>query len=201
MIRILQSSWLTALLGCLLYLGTTLLVIRPGKFAAVTMPPEDRSANDDPSWKFKNPEFDQWIAQMRDEKERLALREQQLKEWQSRLEAEHQEIATITQTVARLQADFDKNVVQFRSQEMDNIKRQVKLIAAMTPAGAAALFNEMPDDDVIRILFIMKADVASSILDTMSKLGKEQARRAATLTGRLHQVLPLLTNAVPTATR
>lgn len=191
---------MTALLGCLLYLGTTLLVVRPGKFTVAAMPVEDRSSNEDPSWKFKNPEFDQWIAQMRDEKEKLALREQQLKDWQSRLDAERQEIATITQTVARLQADFDTNVIRFRAQEMDNVKHQVKLIAAMTPAGAAALFNEMPDDDVVRILFIMKADVASSILDTMSKMGKEQARRAAALTGRVHQVLPLSTNAVSATT-
>lgn len=191
---------MTALLGCLLYLGTTLLMVRPGKFTVVAMPAEDRSSTEDPSWKFKNPEFDQWIAQMRDEKEKLALREQQLKDWQSRLDAERQEIATITQTVARLQADFDTNVIRFRAQEMDNVKHQVKLIAAMTPAGAAALFNEMPDEDVVRILFIMKADVASSILDTMSKMGKEQARRAAALTGRVHQVLPLSTNAVSATT-
>jgi flagellar motility protein MotE (MotC chaperone) len=199
MIRILQSFWLTALVGCLLYLGTTLVVIRPDHFETVPMVPSNRSATDDPSWKFKNPELDQWITQTKDETERLVLREQQLKEWQSRLDAERQEIATVTQTVARLQADFDKNVIRFRTQEMDNVKHQVKLIAAMTPAGAAAMFNEMGDDDVVRILFIMKADVASAILDTMSKLGKEDARRAAALTSRLHQVLPQSTNAVSTA--
>jgi len=200
MIQILQSSWLTALVGCLLYLGTTFMVVRNENITEATVAPSDRAARNDPSWEFKNPEFDQWIAQMKEEKEKLALREQQLKELQSRLDAERQEIVTVTQTVARLQADFDKNVIRFRSQEMENIKRQVKLIAAMTPAGAAALFNEMADDDVVRILFIMKADVASAILDTMSKLGKEEARRAATLTGRLYQVLPLATNAVSAAT-
>ena len=199
MIRILQSSWLTALLGCLLYLGTTLALLRPDKFTAVQLLLSDRSAEDDPSWKFKNPEFDQWIAQMKDEKEALALREQQLNEWQSRLDAERQEISTVTQTVARLQADFDKNVVRFRAQETDNVKRQAKLMAAMSPTGAATMFNEMADDDVVRILFTMKTDEASVILDTMSKLGKSEARRAATLTGRLHQVLPFSTNAASPA--
>jgi flagellar motility protein MotE (MotC chaperone) len=161
--------------------------------------PADHSASDDPSWKFKNPEFDQWVAQMKDEKETLALREQHLSEWQSRLDAERQEISTVTQTVAQLQTDFDKNVIRFRAQETDNVKHQAKLIAAMSPAGAAAMLNEMADDDIVRILFIMKTDEASAILDTMSKLGKPEARRAAVLTGRLHQILPLATNAVPTA--
>jgi flagellar motility protein MotE (MotC chaperone) len=199
MIRILQSSWLAALMGCLLYLGTTLVVIRPEKFAEARIMPSDHSASDDPSWKFKNPEFDQWVAQMKDEKETLALREQHLSEWQSRLDAERQEISTVTQTVAQLQTDFDKNVIRFRAQETDNVKHQAKLIAAMSPAGAAAMLNEMADDDIVRILFIMKTDEASAILDTMSKLGKPEARRAAVLTGRLHQILPLATNAVPTA--
>jgi len=198
MIRILQSSWLTALLGCLLYLGTTLALIQPDKFAAAHLVPSDHSAADDPSWKFKNPEIDQWIAQMKDEKEALALREQQLNEWQSRLDAERQEIASVTQAVAQVQADFDKNVIRFRAQETDNVKRQAKLVAAMTPAAAVAMFNEMADDDVVRILFTMKTDEASAILDTMGKLGKPEAQRVAILTGRMRQVLPFSTNVVST---
>jgi flagellar motility protein MotE (MotC chaperone) len=58
----------------------------------------------------------------------------------------------------------------------------------------------MADDDVVRILFTMKTDQASLILDTMSKLGKAEARRAAILTERMHQILPVSTNAVSTAT-
>ncbi len=69
----------------------------------------------------------------------------------------------------------------------------------MSPAGAAAMLNEMTDDDVVRILFIMKTDEASALLDTMSKMGKPEAKRAAQLTGRLRQVLPMSTNAVTAA--
>jgi flagellar motility protein MotE (MotC chaperone) len=50
------------------------------------------------------------------------------------------------------------------------------------------MFAEMSDDDVVRILFVMKPDEASAILDTLSKSG--EAKRAALLTERLHQVLP-----------
>ena len=200
MIRILQSAWLTALIGCLLYLGTTLALFRAEKFSVVHTVATNRSADDDPSWRFKNPEFDQWIAQMKDEKEAIAVREQQLNEWQARLDAEHQEISTVTQTVTQLQTDFDRYVIRFNAQEMDNAKHQVKVIAAMTPAGAVAMLNEMPDDDVVRLLYTMKTADASAILDTMSKLGRTEARRAATLTARLHQVLPMPTNTVSSAT-
>jgi len=199
MMRIFQSSWLTVFLGCLLYLGTTAGLLRPKRFAGMQLVSSEYSTEEDPSWRFKNPEFDQWVAQIKDEREALAVREQQLNEWQTRLDAERQEISTITQTVARLQTDFDRNVIRFRAQEADNVKRQAKLIAAMTPPGATSMLNEMPDDDVVRILYTMKTDEASLILDYLSKAGKAEAKRAADLTARLHQVLPLATNAASAA--
>jgi flagellar motility protein MotE (MotC chaperone) len=197
MIRILKSSWFVALTGCLLYLATTLALLNPAEFAgARPVVPEQRSADDDPSWKFKNPEFDQWVAQMKQEKDAMAAREQQLNDWQTRLDAERQEISTVTQTVAQLQAQFDQNVIRFRAGEAENVKRQAKLIAAMSPEGAATLFGNMSDDDVVRILFTMKIDEASLVLDAMNKMGKTESKHAAMLTERMHQVLPPDTNSI-----
>jgi len=48
----------------------------------------------------------------------------------------------------------------------------------------------MPNDDVTRLLATMKADEASLILDSLSKLGQPQAKRAADLTAQLRLVLP-----------
>jgi hypothetical protein len=36
----------------------------------------------------------------------------------------------------------------------------------------------------------MKADAASAVLETMGRSGKDQAKHAAVLTEKLHQVLP-----------
>ncbi len=190
---------MTALAGCVLYLGTTFAVIKGKTFTRPEREAVECSADDDPSWKFRNPELDQWLAQIKTEKESLALRAQQLSEWQARLEAERNEISSVTQSVANLQAEFDKNVIRFKAQEADNIKHQAKLISAMTPASAAAMLNEMNETDVVRILFTLKSDVASSILETMSKSSPALARRAAMLTSRLQQVLPFDTNAVSPA--
>jgi flagellar motility protein MotE (MotC chaperone) len=190
MIRILQSGWFVALLGCALYLGTTIAVLSPSKFAGAQFVQPDYSAEDDPSWRFRNPEFNEWVSQIQNEKERLSVREQELDEWQTRLNTELQEISTVTQMVCQLQSDFDKNVVRFKAQETDNVKHQAKLISAMSPEGAVAIFDQMSDDDVVRILFVMKPDEGSAILDTLSKMGPDEAKRAAILTERLHQVLP-----------
>lgn len=191
MIRVLQSSWFAALAGCVLYLVVTALALNASTFAgAKFVQPSGTSAEDDPSWKFRNPEFNQWLSQIKDEKDALAARELRLNEWQTRLEAERQEITVVTQTVAQLQADFDRNVIRFKEAEIDNIKHQAKLISAMSPEGAATVLDQMADDDAVRILFIMKADAASAVLDILGKTGKDRARHAAVLTAKLHQVVP-----------
>ena len=193
MVRFLQSTWASMLIGGLLFFATTAALLKPSQLPVIA----DASAPDiihvvsnEPSWKFKNPEMDQWIQEIKREKDALAKREQQLSELETRLSAERQELSAVTQAVSQMQADFDKNVVRLNSQDTENLKRQAKLISSMTPEGAAATLTEMNDDDVVRILFTMKADDASIALDTLSKSGKAQAKRAASIIERMRRTLP-----------
>jgi flagellar motility protein MotE (MotC chaperone) len=190
--RLLKSSWLVALVGGLLYLATTAALIRPSRFETLTVAAESSAPAQavDASWNFRNPEFDQWLQELKQERETLAQRSQQLQELQKRLDAERQEILAVTQTVHQLQVDFDKNVVRLKQQELDNLKREVKVITAMSPEGAAAMLNEMPEEKVVSVLFLLKPDSASVILDTLSRMGKTEAKRAAELTERMRTVLP-----------
>jgi flagellar motility protein MotE (MotC chaperone) len=134
--------------------------------------------------------MDQWIEEIKQEKEALNTREQQLKDLETRLNAERQEISAATQTVYQLHTDFDKHVVRLSAQDATNLKRQAKLLSAMSPEGAAATMNQMSDDDVVRILFSMKADDASLVLDMLSKGGKDQAKRAADIVERMRRTIP-----------
>ena len=191
MTRILQSPISVGVIACLLFFLTMLAVLRTlplGRVAAAVKAP--LMAEDDPSWKFHNPDIDQWVSQIKDERDALAVREQQLKEWEARLAAESREIAAVTQAVSRTQEQFDKRVLQFTEQQKDNAKKQLKVIADMTPDGAAAMLGQMPDDEVARLLYVMKPDVSGAILDAMSKPGGASAKRAATLTSRIKDILP-----------
>jgi flagellar motility protein MotE (MotC chaperone) len=191
MLRLFKSPWTIPLAGGLLYLATTAALIRPGQFEREPDIPEAKlSASDDPSWNFRNPEFEQWVQELKQEREAVAQRAQQLQELQKRLDAERQEILSVTQTVYQLQMDFDKGVVRIGEQELENLKRQTKIVAAMSPEGAAAMLNEMPEDQTVEVLFTLKAESASLILDTLSKMGKTEAKRAAVLTERMKLVLP-----------
>ena len=161
--------------------------------------PEDQvevSADNDPSWHFHNPEFNQWLAQIKTEKESLDQREQHLNELQIRLNAERQEIMAVTQTVFQLQSDFDKNVVRFTADQVADARRQSKVVANMSPDGAAKMMVEMPDDQTLPVLFALKTDQSGAILDAMSQMGKFQAERAARLTMQMRKVLSAPTNSV-----
>src|SRR5258706_16071606 len=107
---LLRSSWFSALLGGALFLGVTGFLLRPanllkGNERAVA----PKSAANAPSWEFFNPELDRLVTELKKEKEALSTREQQLNELAARLEAERAEINIVTQTVARLQKEFDRN--------------------------------------------------------------------------------------------
>ena len=188
--KIIQSPATVLLLGGIIFFATMFAVISGVHFGAVNAPEKAAvSASDDPSWKFHNPEMDQWVTQMKDEREALTLRAQQLKEWEAQLNAQGKELSTVTRAVSNVQAQFDKRVVLFTEQEKENAKKQVKVIAGMTPDGAAAMLGEMSDTEVTKLLYAMKNDLAGGILDAISKQGPVQAKRAALLAQELKDVM------------
>ena len=190
--RILQSPAAVVTIAGLMFFTTLFAVISTTHFGAVTaLAKATLMAEDDPSWKFHNPDIDQWVSQIKDERDALAVREQQLKEWEARLAAESHEISSITQAVSKAQADFDKRVLMFTDQEKDNVKKQLKVIAAMSPEGVTTMINEMSDDEVAKLLYAMKPDIAGATLDAISKLGGASAKRAASLAARIKDVLPM----------
>ena len=189
--RLIRSPLTIILTAGLMFFLTMFLVLSTTHFGAVTLAgQEPASPSDDPSWKFHNPEMDQWIAQIKDEREALAVRTQELKDWEARLNVESHEIAGVTQAVSKAQTEYDRRVVMFKAQEKENLKKQIKVISGMSATGAALMLTEMSDDEVIKLLYTMKPDISAAILDAMSKSGQLQARRAAALTQRLQDVLP-----------
>jgi flagellar motility protein MotE (MotC chaperone) len=187
MIKILQSNWMCAVIGAISYLVTTVLVWPaphvPARLARATI--GRGMGAPDASWNFWNPEVDQLIADLQVQKRTLASRQQELSDWAGRLEVERQEISAITQTVARLQQDFDQQVVRVRETETTNLKKLAKIYSAMSPDGATTILKELPDEQVVKILMFMKDTETAPILELLAKQGQGEARRAAMITERL----------------
>ena len=92
---------------------------------------------------------------------------------------------------------------RFSLQPVLALKEQVEQTARERYAGTLRACEEaanrlqmaMPEEQTVEVLFMLKTDAASLILDTLSKMGKTEAKHAAQLTERMRLVLPPAANA------
>lgn len=190
MLRLLQSSWVVALVGAAVYGAVTLLLVsrvpvgRPVRATAKVEAPGPR-----PSWNFVNPELGQLVTELNQEKEALANRAKQLDELEARLAAERAEISVVTQAVYQMQREFDRNLVRVREEELANLKRLAKTYAIMTPEGAAKILKEMEDDQIVKLMLFMKEKESAPLLETLAQLGEAEVKRVAVISERLRTAL------------
>jgi hypothetical protein len=191
--RTLQAPWMIPVVGSIAFLATTVALLSPANLAGVrhNRPAEGSDSTClGPSWDFRNPEMEKLVAELRQEKEALKQREQDLKALETRLQSERHELIVVTQSIARLQKEFDQNVLRLKDEEAPNYRKLAKLHASMSPEGAAAIFREMPDDEVAKIFAYMKVEDVSQVLDTLGRLGKTEAKRVVLLTDKMRRTLP-----------
>lgn len=190
MTRLLNSGWFAAVIGAVLYGVVTAVVLNPTKVAsrAGALGPNRQPALR-PSWEFFNPEVDRLIAELKQEKETLASRKQQLDDFAARLDAERAELNIVTQAVHQMQMDFDRHMVRVQEEEEANLKRLAKTYAAMSPEGAAKIFEEMEDEQIVRIMVFMKESEVAEILELFALAGDIQTKRVAIISEMLRTAL------------
>lgn len=132
-------------------------------------------------WERHDPEIDQLLQEVKIEKETLAKRAAELLELESRLAAERAEINQVTQRVAQLQLEFDQSIIRIKEQEAPNLKKMARLYTTMSPEGAAAIFRELDDQVVVKVMSFMKEDQSAPLLEAMASEGEAQAKRAASI--------------------
>ena len=187
--KILQNSLVSSLVGLLLYVVVTVLVWKVPAHIVEGEPAQEeilaKAKQAVPSWDFQSQEADLLIEELRTEKAALAKREKDLQDFAERLNAERLEINVVTQAVHQLQAQVEASIVRINAEEAVNIKKLSRTYAAMSPEGAAPILKEMEEPTLIKILAVMKETETAPILEAMSKLGAEEAKRVARITERL----------------
>jgi flagellar motility protein MotE (MotC chaperone) len=140
-------------------------------------------------WERHNPEIDQLLHEVRQEKETLAKREADLRELAARLAAERAEINTVTQRVAQMQMEFDRNIIRVKEDELPNLKRLAKLYTTMSQESVLVILKEMDDETVVKVLNSMRDTDSAALLDAMAREGEAQAKRVAGLTDAMRRTL------------
>jgi flagellar motility protein MotE (MotC chaperone) len=195
MIRLLKTKWTAVALGVAAYSLTTWLCLQPSKqlsriAAELQGARRGRTASSyGPSWNFENPEMAQLIAELKDQREALRARALKLDELEARLTAERQEIYSVTQAVYHLKTNIEATVTRVGEEEAVNLKKLAKVYATMSPEGAAHILREMEDEQVVKILALMKESESAPILESLGQGTKDEPKRAAMLSNRLRLVV------------
>ena len=179
--KLLKSALGATVLGVLLFFGATAFMMSkiPKVEARHEAARENESHTTGPSWNFHNPEMDQLIEELKKERDQLGTKEKQLKEWETRVQAERVELDEATRTIKKIQADMDQNIVRVKEDEAANLKKLAKMYASMEPAGAAAILRELEDGVVVKIMTFMKDAETGPVLDALSRRSDDDTRRAA----------------------
>ena len=178
--KLLTSTVGILILAMVLGLGTTgwLIYSQRSTFKVVekvVLPPR--------FWSFKTEEIDTMISELKSERKKLEKRESDLEQTSAHIEAERQELDKVKASI--------KAMREIQEVEVKNIKSLVQTYSNLTPAAAVAIFRDMDDHTVVKILSMMKADKVAAILQEMSKTPDKDGT-LSTLAARITDKLRLL---------
>ncbi len=185
--KFLQAPVFAMLLGGLAFLLTTFALIQKPLAESAKPRVATEEETEQGFWERHDPEVDQLLHELKNEKELLAKRAAELKELETRLAAERAELNQVTQRVAEIQQEFDASVIRIKEEEGPNLKKLAKLYMTMSPEAASAIFRELDDEVVVKLFAIMKEDQSAPLLEAMARGGEEQAKRAASLAEALRK--------------
>ena len=193
--KFLTSSWMVILLGAVTYLGTTAVLVIKAKDQIVPKPVVTTDVDDDgpkpvavtrgPSWEFVNPDLDEMVAELKQQKQDMEAERKTLLELSQRIQTERQELIQITQQVHRIQKEIDQSIIRVRDDEGVNLKRLAKTYSGMTPEGAATVMKGLDDVSLVKVLLYMKETEAAPILEGIGRKGEADAKRMALISERL----------------
>lgn len=202
--KLLRSPLVLALLGVVLYLGTTFGILRSARetllhsekeatpTAEHIMPPRSL-------WSFKPDEVDALAREVASERRKLDVRAASLDQQQAQLEAERAELDKKRQEVKTLRDQIVKALPEVQEIEAKNLKTLAQTYATMTPQAVVAILRESDETTAVKILSFMKADKVGAILQEMTRTqnasadpnSDTMAKRAARIADKLRLLKPL----------
>jgi flagellar motility protein MotE (MotC chaperone) len=191
--RFLRSTWFITILALVLGIGTQAFVLGMKltgleEVAAVQV---DVFADPDTiSWSFLTPDLDQMRVELHARLEEATARETELAAFELRLKSERGEMERLRRDLEKMRKEIGSTITEVQLSEQKNLKTLAATYSNVEPGAALAIFREMEDEMVVKILAFMKPDPVGRILETMAqtKAGNGEgtmAPRAAVISNKL----------------
>ncbi len=196
--------FIIALLAALLNIGVTagLIYLKGDKFnaAAGMLEAEPLPVT---LWSFKPTAVNAMVLELKKEKEQLDARETDLGKLAARIKSEKAELEKVRTDIEAMRDQISQSIPRIEEAEAKNIKGLAKTYSSVKPTAAVAIFKELDDNTVVKILSFMKAETAGAILAEMSRQqdtekDESMAKRAARISDKLRLLEPLQKSAPQT---
>ncbi len=188
-----------AIIGAVLFSGTGMFVVVRGLSSMPELggvPAVETTKLPPRLWNFNGDAVNQLITDLKNGREKLAVDEKNLVTLKSQLDSEKAELGKLRVELEQMRKEIDDRVLEIQEGEIKNLKTLGQTYAAMTPAAAVAIFREMDENMVVKILSCMKVDRTGPILGEMGKgqdkPGEESmTKRAARISDKLRLIKPI----------
>jgi len=193
---LLSSKVTRVILGGLLYIGVTMLCLynsresfKPAQKTEATAP-EITPVLEGASWDYKNPELDALIRELKDRKDKIKEKEEDLAAWELRLEKEMESVSSITNRMELLQRQFEKSSTTLTENEEENIKRLLDLFKTLEPEQIGTILEPMADDKIAKIFRLLKPTEVGPVVELWLSKGGETEKR-------IHDILKTYQGIIP----
>ncbi|MGB8170735.1 MAG: hypothetical protein WCF18_24740 [Chthoniobacteraceae bacterium] len=194
-----MKGLIPALIGAMLYAGASMLFVIRGLSSMPELggtPAKEKTELPPRLWNFNSDAVNQLIADLNSGRDKIATDEKNLVTLKSQLESEKAELAKLRTELEGMRKEIDERVLEIQESELKNLKTLSQTYSAMAPAAAVAIFREMDENMVVKILAVMKVDRTGPILGEMGKMpdkpGEESmAKRAARISDKLRLIKPI----------
>jgi vacuolar-type H+-ATPase subunit I/STV1 len=142
-------------------------------------------------WGFWTIEMENVASELKEERARISGQADQLAQRETRLAAERQELEKVRAQIDSLRREVATKVVEIQADESKNLRTLAQTYTSLSPRAAVAIFREMDDVTVVKILSLMKSESVAPIFEEMSHASAADAslaRRAAALSEKLRLV-------------
>lgn len=188
-----RSTWFVAIVALLLGVGlqTFVLLSHVDDLGAAALAEAAAARHTPPSridWDFLSPEIEQLHQELQERLTAVGRREEDLQDYEKRLQAERAEIEKLKREIETVREDLSTRLIEIETSESKNLKTLAATYSNMEPTAALVIFSEMDDEMVVKILAFMKPDQVGPILGMMAQTKDGEgslAGRAAALSYKL----------------
>jgi flagellar motility protein MotE (MotC chaperone) len=133
-------------------------------------------------WDYYTGEVENLMKELGEEKTAYEKKTKDLAAVEMRIETEKKELFRSREELLRLRGEIEKmrdelssRTTEIQDTEKSNIRNLARTYSNMKPTEAVAIFVEMPDDNIAKLLSSMKNDVVAKILGEMAKTRNPKA--------------------------